>query len=77
MKPLPGSAQGINGYLRAQGHLLPEFNKVWAPTLQNSGTWEEVFGSAPGRMKSSWLELCAYVGRVVEAAKLHTRYRCM
>jgi beta-galactosidase GanA len=58
--------------------LYPEFRKAWeAAGAKTSGTWEEVFGKAPTRMRSSWPgTMRATSAGWRPRARPNTRYPC-
>ncbi len=60
-------------YLQAhRDSLLPETRKVWgAAGFKVSGTWEQVFGSGPGRADEIFMawHYSRYIGRVAQAGK--------
>ena len=66
-------------YLQAhKDTLIPEFRQVWeAAGFKTSGTWEEVFGQARRRTKSSWPgTMRATSAGWPRRAKPNTRYPC-
>jgi hypothetical protein len=69
-KPVP---KELIDYLQAHKYtLLPETRKLWEATgSQTSGTWEQVFGSGPGRADEVFMawNYSRYIGKVAEAGK--------
>jgi hypothetical protein len=63
----------LTDYLEAhKDSLLPETRKVWEEAgSRTSGTWEQVFGSGPGRADEVFMawNYSRYVGKVAEAGK--------
>ncbi len=69
-QPVP---RELTDYLVAhQATLLPETSKLWkAAGGRTSGTWEQVFGSGPGRADEVFMawNYSRYIGKVAEAGK--------
>ena len=70
VRPVPPE---LTGYLQAhKDSLLPETRKVWTEAgAATSGTWEQVFGSGPGRADEVFMawNYSRYIGKVAEAGK--------
>jgi len=69
-QPVP---KELTDYLQAhKATLLPETQKVWGEAgSKTSGTWEQVFGSGPGRADEVFMawNYSRYIGKVAEAGK--------
>jgi hypothetical protein len=69
-KPVP---KELTDYLQThKDSLLPETRKVWEEAgSKTSGTWEQVFGSGPGRADEVFMawNYSRYIGKVAEVGK--------